>query len=137
MRHRRRARGSRSRARRYRKKSMSQYVSSGQRTADAEENTRKAKSAQYQTREHEGDLKKFAFHRLTSSSVPASQETGELLGRERKKGHLFSGGVLRSPSNFPQVSRSRQADFRELDRVLVLVDRDILPLPVGQRRGAR
>src|SRR5260370_5994668 len=114
MRHRRRARGSRSRARRYRKKSMSQYVSSGQRTADAEENTRKAKSAQYQTREHEGDLKKVAFHRLTSSSLPASQDTGALLGRERKKRHLFSDCVLRSPSHFPQASRRPHAHVVEL-----------------------
>jgi hypothetical protein len=42
-----------------------------------------------QRREREGDLKEFAFHRVTSSPVPASLAIGELLGFDRKKGHLF------------------------------------------------
>jgi hypothetical protein len=57
-----------------------------------EENTGQAKYDQYQTRKREDDLKKLAFHRLTSSPISASLDTGELLGRERKKGHLFRSG---------------------------------------------
>ena len=34
-------------------------------------------------------------------------------------------------------ARGREAHFSELDRVLIMVDRDILALPIGQRRGAR
>jgi hypothetical protein len=57
-----------------------------------EENTGQAKYDQYQTRKREDDLKKFAFHRATSSLVGASLDISELLGRERKKGHLFRSG---------------------------------------------
>jgi len=42
-----------------------------------------------QRRKREDDLKEFAFHRVTSSPVPASLAIVELLGCDRKKGHLF------------------------------------------------
>src|ERR1700739_571898 len=46
----------------------------------------------------------------------------------------FEYGVM---SELAPIARRRKADLRKLDRILVLVDRNILPLPIGQRRGPR
>jgi hypothetical protein len=43
----------------------------------AEEHAGKAETDRGQTREGDGDLKKFTFHRLPSSPVHLAQDTGE------------------------------------------------------------
>jgi hypothetical protein len=72
-----------------------------------------------QRRKREGDLNEFAFHRVTSPPVPASQDIWELLGCERKKRHLFRCGVWDRDVKFC-VARERKTDLGEIDRVLAL-----------------
>src|ERR1035438_4778349 len=64
---------------------------------------------------------------------PACNVIGRFAPEAAGHSHL----VRNARSSMSKAARSRNADFGEPDRVLVLVHRYILPLPIGQRRGAR
>src|SRR6266851_2943980 len=85
----------------------------------AEKNTGEAEPDQRQTPKREGDLKEFAFHRVTFRSGPCIADIGELLGCEWKKRHLFGRGVWDRDVKFC-VARERKTDLGEIDRVLAL-----------------
>src|SRR5580692_7664067 len=51
--------------------------------------------------------------------------------------HMAASDSTQDARRSTQAARSRKAHFRKFHRILVLVDRDILPLPIGQRRGTR
>src|SRR6202051_5025969 len=106
MPHMRRARGRESRARRPRKMPRLRYVSSGQRAALSHPGNMPLPKPQ-QRRKRKGDLKEFAFHRVTFRSGPCIADIGELLGCEWKKGHLFERGVWDRDVKF-YVARERK-----------------------------